>query len=426
MSGIRTFTHLISIALLLLWSAVLLYFHYSGRVNEYLPGDGIFRPMVLYTGIGLAVMGLFNLLTMGSEVAGCEGHDHGAGGCGHDHGKDCGHDHSKEAKSGCGHDHDHKHEHVHHKGCGHDHGHVHHEGCGHDHAHDHAHHEGCGHDHAHAHGGDHDHGHPAKSGCGHDHGHDHAHAPHDHHGHGILEESGWTGRLVAILILAAPITWAAIKSPDRYSANAVMNKGVYNQNYNSTARADEFTLRGDGSKPSRAAPKPVPMPDTPLPAPDKFNDPETVAKASSAPPKEAQSYGSFTLEDLKQQIEQNSKGEFILQVPEIYYTGGDLEVQRVITGQPIETIAQVLPEKVNNADGHRLRIFRMLVQCCAADARPYSVPVDFGKKAPDYKEMTWVKISGIMSYEKDGDQTIPVIKATSIEETTAPDNTMIY
>jgi len=205
-----------------------------------------------------------------------------------------------------------------------------------------------------------------------------------------------------------------------------MNKGVYNQNYASTARADEFTLRGDGNKPSRAAPKPIPMPDAPLAAPDKFNDPAEVAKADASKPKEAQSYGSFTLEDLKQQVPQNSKGQFVLEVPEIYYTGGDLEVQRVITGQAIETVAQILPEKVNNADGHRLRIFRMLVQCCAADARPYSVPVDFGKKAPDFKEMTWVKISGTMSYEKEGDQTIPVIKATNVEETTAPDNTMIY
>lgn len=205
-----------------------------------------------------------------------------------------------------------------------------------------------------------------------------------------------------------------------------MNKGVYNQNYNSTARADEFTLRGDGSKPTRAAPNPTPMPDTPIGAPEKFNDPATVAKEAVAKPKEAQSFGSFTLEDLKQQIEQNSKGEFVLQVPEIYYTAGDMEVQRVINGQPVETTAQILPEKVNNASGHRVRIFRMLVQCCAADARPYSVPVDFGKKAPEFKDMTWVKISGTMSYEKDGDQTIPVIKATSIEETPAPENTMIY
>jgi uncharacterized membrane protein YcgQ (UPF0703/DUF1980 family) len=113
-------------------------------------------------------------------------------------------------------------------------------------------------------------------------------------------------------------------------------------------------------------------------------------------------------------------------VPEIYYTAGDLEVQKVITGQGVETVAQVLPEKVNNENGHRLRVFRMLVQCCAADARPYSVPVDFGKKAPDFKEMSWIKVTGTMSYKQEGGQTVPVINATKIEETTAPADAMIY
>lgn len=257
-----------------------------------------------------------------------------------------------------------------------------------------------------------------------------------------MEEYGWTGRLVAIFFLAAPITWAAFNTPDRFSASAVMNKGVYDQNYNSTTRAEEYSLRKPSKqtspavaavsssdappdRPTRAAPQPTPMPDTPPPAPAQFNDPAKVEQAA-AKPKEAQSFGSFSLEDLKQQVPQNSKGEFMLEVPEIFYTGGDIEVQRVLDGQKIETVAQVLPEKVNNANGYRLRIFRMQVQCCAADARPYSIPVDFGKKAPDLKEMTWVKISGVMSYEKDADQTVPVVKALEIEETTPPENTMIY
>ena len=99
---------------------------------------------------------------------------------------------------------------------------------------------------------------------------------------------------------------------------------------------------------------------------------------------------------------------------------------RVLTGQMVETTAQVLPEKVNNTDGHRMRIFRMLVQCCAADARPFSVPIDFGKKAPDFKDMTWVKVTGKVSYKKEGDQTVPLIEVSKVEETTAPDNAMIY
>ena len=49
----------------------------------------------------------------------------------------------------------------------------------------------------------------------------------------------------------------------------------------------------------------------------------------------AQSYGSFTLEDLKAQVPQSKDGNFILDVPELYYTGGDFEVHHVLTGQSI-------------------------------------------------------------------------------------------
>ncbi len=387
MSATRTLLHLVSVALLLLWSAVLLYFYATGRIAQYLPGDGIFRPMVLVSGIGLAVLALFNLFTLGAEDPGCEGH-------GHAHDGDCGHDHTHE---GCGHE---KHTHGVHQDCGHDHA---HEGCGHDHAHAPASHGDCGHDHAH-------------EGCGHDHAAGAAHS----HGHGLLEESSWTGRLVAILILAAPITWAAFMTPDRYSANAVINKGLYNPNYSSTANADKFSLRTDDSNKAAAAPA---TPAKPA-APDTRPATEQPAVAKAEP--QAQSYGSFTLDDLKAQVPQSKDGNFILEVPEIYYTGGDIEVQSVLAGQTVETIAQVLPEKVNNADGRRLRIFRMLVQCCAADARPYSIPVEFTDKAPAYKDMTWIKIVGKMAYEKDGDQTVPVLKAEKVEETTEPENTMIY
>jgi hypothetical protein len=408
MSATRTLVHLLSVAMLLLWGGVLLYFHITGRLVNYLPPDGIFRPMVLVSGIGLIVLGLFNLLTMTAEDAGCEGHDH-AHDHDHDH-KGCGHDHGHAHKEGCcGHDHGHKHEHKHEHSatCGHDH--HHHEGCGHDHGKK----EGC---------------------CGHDHGHAHTH---EGHAHGILEESSWPGRIAVLLILAAPLSWAALYTPDRYSPNAVVNKGLYDPNYADTSRAEQFSLQNKATKTpakpdtgnAKAATGPASMP------------PPGVAAASAAvadgtkkvnekdipkPAQESKSYGSFTLEDLKAQVPQSKDGNFILEVPELYYTGGDLEVQKVLTGQMVETIAQVLPEKVNNAEGHRLRIFRMLVQCCAADARPYSVPVDFGKKAPEFKEMSWVKVVGKMNYKKEGEQTVPIIEATKVEETTAPDNAMIY
>lgn len=65
----------------LVWSAVMLYFHSSGRITRYLAPD--FRPLVLGGGLGLAVLGLFNLLTAGHAAA-C-GHDHGDADECHDH-----------------------------------------------------------------------------------------------------------------------------------------------------------------------------------------------------------------------------------------------------------------------------------------------------------------------------------------------------
>lgn len=471
MSGTRTLVHLLSVAMLLLWGGILLYFYVSGRITHYLPPDGIFRPMVLASGIGLVVLGLFNLLTMTAEDAGCEGHDHG-----HDHDHDHDHDHKHVHTKDCGHDHGH----VHTKDCGHDHGHVHTKDCGNDHGHEHAHSHAHSHEHSHKDGccgHDHDHDHEPKHvhgpGCGHDHpehthshkeggccGHDHAHS-HEGHAHGILEESSWPGRIVVLLILAAPLSWAALSTPDRYSANAVVNKGLYDPNYNDQSRADQFDLKKKkaaapqqasvaattAAKVTADAPATTPPPaaagagtvENAPPATKTTPPPPGVAAASAAmqesgaPPKnvdtkaqESKSYGSFSLEDLKAQVPQSKEGNFILEVPELYYTGGDLEVQKVLAGQMVETTAQVLPEKVNNENGHRLRIFRMQVQCCAADARPFSVPVDFGKKAPDLKEMSWVKVVGKMSYKKEGEQTVPIIEATKVEETTAPDNAMIY
>lgn len=65
---------------LLIWSGVMLYFYASGRIVHYLAPD--FRILALCGGLGLGVLGFFNLLTAGQKAD-----------CGHDHGGDDPHDH---------------------------------------------------------------------------------------------------------------------------------------------------------------------------------------------------------------------------------------------------------------------------------------------------------------------------------------------
>lgn len=264
------------------------------------------------------------------------------------------------------------------------------------------------------------------------------------------------GRLTAIFILAVPVAYAAVRTPDQFSIHTFTNKGGYT-NVVDAAGAAQHSIKGKGAGTTAAATKmaaPAPSAQTPpsavppvavvqpsaadtppappatpqagaAPGPSKADTPPAPT-AASTPDAQTKSYGSFTLADLEAQVPKSKAGNFILEVPEIYYTAGDKEVQTVLNGQPVETVAQVLPEKVNNPKGTRLRIFRMLIQCCAADARPYSIPAEFGKKAPEFKDMTWVKVTGKMSYKEEGGQTVPILEAQTIEETTAPDNAMSY
>ena len=109
-----------------------------------------------------------------------------------------------------------------------------------------------------------------------------------------------------------------------------------------------------------------------------------------------------------------------MDVISIFYTGGDDEVQQVVKGLPVETIGQAMPETMRNEDGNRIRVFRLMMNCCIADARPISIPVEFSDSVPSYKEMGWYKIHGVMDYENWDEFTIPVLKATKMIPTAEP------
>lgn len=313
MNSPRLGIRLVSCLIMFLWGAVLLYFYASGRISYYLPPDAIFRPMVLWSGIAMCGVGLFNLLTVNVPDGGCDHH----------------HDHH--------HDHD-----CHH----HEHGHV----------------------------------------CEH-------HKPHAHtHAHGALESSGALGRFVALVILTVPLGVAALLSPDHYSLTALENKGVYQ------------------TPPAASPPE----------AAGRTSALAAGSPSSLARPMRARSMGSYTLADLEADVLRNDRGELMMEVTELFYSGSDVEVADVLEGQPIETLGRVIAERVNNPGGTRLRIFRLQVTCCVADARPCSIAVDFGKTAPAFKSMQWVKVRGIMHYEAHDGLVLPVLQAREMEPSAEP------
>lgn len=314
------FFHYAGIFILFAWSGVLLYFYASGRVDFLLKGNFQYGP--LFGGLGLAVMGLFNVFTAKAKVD-C-GHDHG----GHEHN----HDHSE-----CGHDH---HEHTHE--------------CDHDHSeHEHA----CDH--------------PL-----HEHDHDHDHVGHSH------DDQTVPSIIATMIIVLVPTLAAAGMAQNKFSVDALANKGLYSNEVNAQPTVTGNTSAGsDGDR--------------------------------------------YTLADLEKQVRKSDEGNFLIPVPSLFYSAADEELADVLKGQPVETTGQVAPEIAeNDPDGTRLRFYRLFVSCCLADARPIGFSAEFGKAPPEFAQDSWVKIVGEMIYPEQDGRKVPVLKVNEIEAIPEPKDMM--
>lgn len=218
-------------------------------------------------------------------------------------------------------------------------------------------------------------------GCGHDHGDgddcnggEHAPSVHSHDG-------SVAGRAITLLLLSGSIAAAAILTPDQFSARYMLHKG---QAYDTDR-----------------------------------NSPGAQQKAQNPVPAAAVAPGGLTLEKMEEFQPRNKDGNFELGVVQLYYTGSDPEYARVMDGQPVETVGQVVKDEVNPGPGH-LRVFTLQVTCCAADARPYSVPVVFENGPPEYTEMSWYKITGHLEMTQERGMKVARIKASSLTPSLRP------
>lgn len=224
-------------------------------------------------------------------------------------------------------------------------------------------------------------------GCGHDHAHDH--------------ESTFAGGWTAAAILLIPVVVAVWKTPDEFSARAIQNKMALTLSASGKAPGGVAVLGGGR---------------------DSEAGPSSAAGAGGS----GGEYGAFTLEDLDRMVKKSEDGNYLISVVELFYTAGDEEIQRVLAGLPVETTGQVLPDRTAGPTGERLRVFRLYIECCAADARPLSVPVEFADGVPGFKEMGWYRIVGTMRYRKEKGVTVPVLEATVLEETEEPRERMTF
>ena len=94
-------------------------------------------------------------------------------------------------------------------------------------------------------------------------------------------------------------------------------------------------------------------------------------------------------------------------------------------GKTTELIGQFVPLTVGNPKGDRFQAIRLFITCCAADAKPVGVMVQYDQplKVP---EMGWVKITGVPTFPMEGGRRTAVLKASKVEECPAPSEPFVY
>ncbi|GHC43877.1 TIGR03943 family putative permease subunit [Roseibacillus persicicus] len=191
-------------------------------------------------------------------------------------------------------------------------------------------------------------------------GHDHCDHGHDHH-----DQNPWVVLLLMILPLSAAL---ATDTSSGFSLDVLERKGLYNNQFDSSAY--------------------------------------------SIPP--------FTKEMLEKSTPKNDEGRFQLPVSQLFFSAGDEEMMDVFSGVKIETEGQVVAERDNNLDGKRLRIYRTLMTCCAADAMVLGFPLEFKESVPVFQERSWVRVGGTLRYEELPEGIFPVFEVEKMEAIPPP------
>ncbi|MEN6567385.1 MAG: TIGR03943 family protein [Veillonellales bacterium] len=74
---------------------------------------------------------------------------------------------------------------------------------------------------------------------------------------------------------------------------------------------------------------------------------------------------------------------------------------------------------------NQFSLVRYVIVCCTADALPYGILCEV-KDAAKYKDGTWLTIKGVVQKTKHGDETVPTLKITSLQQVAEPKEPYVF
>jgi len=200
------------------------------------------------------------------------------------------------------------------------------------------------------------------------------------------------GRLLVAAVLTVPLLIVVRASPDQFDGTFVRNRGFVEKvsdlpNYQPPYQ--EPALPTEDGKPAAAAPSATPA------------------------------------DQLAPYLKRNADGNVVVQTVDMVYASEVPSMREDLENKKVELIGQFLPARSNNAHGDRFDLVRMVMSCCAADARPVATMVQ-GHVPDKAAEMSWVKVVGRATFPLEGGRRIPVVVAESVTPCDPPEETFIY
>jgi uncharacterized repeat protein (TIGR03943 family) len=206
------------------------------------------------------------------------------------------------------------------------------------------------------------------------------------------------GRILSLLVLALPISVAAVISPESFSAKLVANRGTVTD-ASSLGKGPKSGVEESAASPSDAT--------------------------AEAPPPATTTSDALNETPLPDYLKKTADGNVEIEVLDMLYAAQDQMLRKDFENRKIELIAQFMPDSSESKHPNRFKAVRMFMTCCASDARPVATFVEMDP-IPALPEMTWVRIVGQATFPMENGKRQALIKGFKVEKTKPPEDTMLF
>lgn len=214
----------------------------------------------------------------------------------------------------------------------------------------------------------------------------------------------WDG--LGLFVLVLPACAAALIGPQGYSLATVLNRGI--------SKAVPGTVD--------LVPETRSVEELPLPKQGEYSPAMVGADIQGQGDEGAVEEG---LPDFFQYIEKSPRGAWRLEMLDLVYAAQTRKLRQKLEKENIELIGQMVTQTPGALPGE-FSLVRLLMVCCAADARPMGVWVHSPKGTAGFHEMDWVQVTGRPTFPVREGRRVVVIEAGHMAPTGPPDEVFIF